>query len=241
MTVSAGTVAELWRYPVKSMGGEVCAALNIESRGVRGDRMWAVVDAEGRLGSGKNTRRFRRVEGLLNCSAQLDGDVPVVTLPGRRVVRAGDETTDQALREVLQRDDLSLCVETAVPHHDAAPLHLLTDASIAAVRQLVDDAPVDVRRFRPNIVIDTQASAGFVEDAWIGRRIRIGEVVVEVTEGTERCVMTNADQPGLARSHQVLKQISHRNDLDLGVYATVVQPGVVRRGDAVTLHDGDRP
>lgn len=231
----AGTVAELWRYPVKSMGGEPCADLVVEARGVVGDRLWAVVDDDGKLGSGKNTRRFRRVDGLLDCRARLDGDVPVVTLPDGRQMRAGDGYADQALREILHRGDLRLAVESDVAHHDAAPLHLVTDASIAAVRRLVDDATVDVRRFRPNLVVDTGLPPGFVEDAWVGHHVRVGGLVVEITGGTERCVMTNTGQPGLAQSHQVLKQISQANHLDLGVYADVVEPGRVRCGDVLTL------
>jgi uncharacterized protein len=235
MTPPAGAVAELWRYPVKSMGGEICAALAVEPRGVIGDRRWAVVDADGKLGSGKNTRRFRRIDGLLDCTARLDGDVPVMRFPDGHEVSAQNDAGDEALRSFLRRRDVSLSIETAVAHHDAAPLHLITDASISAVRRRVDDAAVDVRRFRPNIVVDTGLPPGFPEDAWIGRRIQIGEVVVEVTEGTERCVMTNAAQPGLERSHQVLTEIASANDLDLGVYATVVRPGLIRRGDPLSV------
>jgi len=235
MPVPLATVSELWRYPVKSMGGESREELPVEHRGVVGDRLWAVVDPEGRLGSGKDSRRFRRIDGLLDCRAALDADVPVITLPDGGRVRADDAEAAHVLGEVLHRDDLGLAVEASVPHHDAGPLHIVTLASVAAVRTVVDDATVDVARFRPNVVIDTGHDAGYVENAWVGRRLRIGEVVVEVTEGTERCVMVNASQPGLTRSHQVLRRISSGNGLALGVYATVVRPGVLRRGATVTF------
>ena len=77
-------IAALWRYPVKSMLGERCDELQIEARGAAGDRLYAVQDAEGKLGSGKNSGRFRRLEGLF--TFQAAGIPPMVTFPdGRRL------------------------------------------------------------------------------------------------------------------------------------------------------------
>ena len=77
-----GVVAGLMRYPVKSLAGEELDAAEMQGRGLAGDRAWAVYTPDGGIGSGKTTRRFRRVDGLLQLRATLAGSVPVVEFPG---------------------------------------------------------------------------------------------------------------------------------------------------------------
>lgn len=232
----AGVVAELWRYPVKSMLGERCENVELDSRGVLGDRLWAVRDGDGKLGSGKNTRRFRRIDGLFGFRARYDGAVPVVTFPGGCQVRGDDPHIDEQLRSALRRADVGLAPEAAVSHFDQAPLHLVTDSSLSWLAAAVTDAAVDGRRLRPNLVIATGQSAGFVEDAWVGRTMRIGRsAVVEFTHRTERCVMVNNAQDGLPQSSQVLRAVAEANGLSLGIYATVIQAGVVCLGDEIEM------
>jgi uncharacterized protein len=231
-----GIVAELWRYPVKSMLGERCEKVELDSRGVLGDRLWAVRDGEGKLGSGKNTRRFRRIDGLFGFRARYDGVVPVVTFPGGREVRGDDPHIDEQLRAALRRVDVGLAQEAAISHFDQAPLHLVTDSSLAWLAAAVTDAAVDARRLRPNVVLATGQPAGFAEDAWVGQTVRIGRsAVVEFTHRTERCVMVNNAQDALQQSSQVLRAVAEGNGLSLGVYAAVIRPGMVRVGDAVEM------
>ena len=85
-----GTVTWLARYPVKSMAGEELAEAAFGSCGVTGDRDWATYTTDGGIGSGKSTRRFRRVEGLLSHRAVLGGAVPLVVTPTGCTVRRGD-------------------------------------------------------------------------------------------------------------------------------------------------------
>jgi len=232
----AGIVAELWRYPVKSMLGERCEKVELDRRGVFGDRLWAVQDAGGKLGSGKNTRRFRRIDGLFGFSARSDGTVPVVTFPGGRQVRGDDPQIDEQLQCALLRTDVRLAREAAVSHFDQAPLHFVTDASLAWLTGAVTDAAVDARRLRPNLVIATGQSAGFAEDAWVGRTARIGRsVMVEFTHRTERCAMVNDAQDGLPPSSQVLRAVAEANGLSLGIYATVIRTGLVHLGDEIEM------
>jgi uncharacterized protein len=237
-----GTVAELWRYPVKSMRGERRDTLAIDERGVAGDRLYAVRDAAGKLGSGKNSRRFRRMDGLAWLRARYDprpgheGDAPIITFPDGREVRGDDERVHDDLRRALDRPDVTLVREQAVAHHDQDPLHIVTDASLAWLAAAVPGTVADARRLRPNLVIRTGRAPGPIEDAWAGRTARIGgEVVIEFTERTERCEMVNAAQEGLTRSGRVLKAIADGNDLTLGVYARVVRGGTVAPGDALRL------
>lgn len=229
----AGTVTELYRYPVKSMGGERLASARLDRDRLRGDRTYAVHDADGKLGSGKATRRFRRIDGLLDFRARYDGDVPVLTFPGGRELRGDDPGMDAALAAELGLP-VRLSTERAHSHLDAAPVHILTTASLRWIAAQIPDVPLTVARFRPNIVIDVAGDEP-VEDAWVGRRLRIGGVEATVTERVERCVMTNAAQPGLPHDNRVLKTLAARHDMTLGVYLDVRTPGVVAPGDPVEL------
>lgn len=97
---AVGRVAGVWRYPVKSLDGEQMPALALDRRGVERDRLWALVDGNGAIASGKRTRRFRRVPGLLRHSSHLDGEIPVITLSDGRAARADHEEAAELLREM---------------------------------------------------------------------------------------------------------------------------------------------
>jgi len=226
-------VQRVLRYPVKSLGGEALAACEIGARGLAGDREWAVVTRDGGVGSGKTTRRFRAVEGLLSLAAALDGDVPVVTLPDGSRVRADDPDAEGRLSAALGRP-VRLAREGGVAHHDDAPVHLCTTAGLAALGALAGPEAGDARRYRPNLVLDVPGS-GHLEDGWVGRRLRVGEVELAVTGRTVRCVMVTAAQQRMAAHPGLLRALAAERDLCAGVYADVVVPGLVREGDAVSL------
>jgi uncharacterized protein YcbX len=235
---AVGVVAELWRYPVKSMLGEQCGQVLMQDRGIVGDRLYAVRDGEGKFGSGKNTRRFRRIDGLHGFRARYDGIIPVVTLPAGHQVRGDDPQADAHLQRALRRPDVGLAREAGISHFDQAPLHLITDASLSWLAAAVPDVQVDARRIRPNLVLRTGQFAALIEDAWVGRTARIGHsAVVEFTHRTERCVMINNAQDGLAHSSQVLRAVAEANEMMLGIYAKVIRPGTVRLGDEMLLMD----
>ena len=228
-----GSVLSLTRYPVKSLGGESLPRVEVTPRGLVGDRVCAVHTADGFIGSGKSSYRFRHVDGLLTLRARLSGDRPLVEFPDGTVAPAGDPDTDRRLSDLLGRP-LSLRVETTVRHHDASPLHLVTTASLRRLEQVLGE-PVDPRRLRANLVLDVDGT-GFVEQAWPGRELHLGDrVVLALGEGMARCAMVNAAQPGLAHDPRVLKLIARENDLDLGLQATVRRPGPLAVGDPVHL------
>ena len=129
--MSPGHVAALWRYPVKSMLGEQCDAVEIDNRGVVGDRVLAVRDPEGKLGSGKSSRRFRKMDGLLELAATYDGDVPVIAMPDGTTVRGDDPAVHDALSAHVGRS-VRLAREDGVPHFDDGPVHLVTTSALAA-------------------------------------------------------------------------------------------------------------
>lgn len=223
-------VASLRRYPVKSLVGERLEVADVVERGLRGDRLWAVRDEDGKLGSGKSSRRFRAMPGLLDLAATYDGDVPVLSFPDGRTLRGDDPAVHAALSAHVGRP-VTLAREAGVSHFDDGPVHLVTTGSLRAVEQQLGE-PVDPRRFRPNLVVDTGDLTGFVEDAWVGVRLLVGEVLLEVVAPMPRCVMVNLPQVGLGAA-RVLDVVAAVNDTNLGVLATVVTPGRVRVGDEV--------
>lgn len=235
--MQVGTVERIWRYPVKSMLGERLPAAEVEPRGLVGDRRYAVRDADGRLGSGKSNSRFRKFAALLASTARYGPDgVVVLTLPDGRTVRADEDRVHQELSAALGRDGVRLAAEAEVSHFDASPVHLVTTASLGWLADAVPAVTVDERRLRPNLLIRTGQRAGTVEDAWVGRPLRVGDRVrLRVTDRTERCVMANAAQPGLEHRGEILKAVADGNDLTLGIYAEVLAGGTVRLGDPVVL------
>jgi uncharacterized protein YcbX len=120
---------------------------------------------------------------------------------------------------------------------DAAVVHVLTTATLDRLRELYPPGRFEVRRFRPNIVVRPAADAnGFVEDDWIGSTVRIGdEVRLSITGPCPRCVMTTLAQGDLPKDSGILRTAARHNQVNVGVYATVVQGGDIRRSAAVVV------
>ena len=247
-------VVSLWRYPVKSMQGEELDAVPISRLGLLGDRAYALDDAgDGRVASAKDTRRWPSLldfHAFYDPSPQSDlGTPPVkIALPVGRVVASDDPGVDDLLSLALgrgarlqSRGDVAEGVSgpDAVGFFDAATVHLLTTSTLERLRALYPSGLFDVRRFRPNVVIDTDGRPGFVEDGWVGQTLTIGDGVrLEVTEPCERCVMTTLAQAGLPYDPGILRTVATGHDLNVGVYARVLRGGIVSRGQAVVV---DRP
>jgi uncharacterized protein YcbX len=131
---------------------------------------------------------------------------------------------------------------------DYAALHLLTSSSMEAMQKLYPEGRFEVRRFRPNITIDTSGLDGFVENDWVGKTIRLGDTLrVHISYPCPRCVMPTLAQGDLPADGGILKHAVAKNTPfvsfagkelpSVGVYAKVVQPGWVKRGDTITIED----
>ena len=120
---------------------------------------------------------------------------------------------------------------------DCAVVHLLTTATLDRLRELNPPGRFEVRRFRPNIVLEAaNGEKDFVEDAWIGQTLAIGDAVrLSITGPCARCVMTTLPQGDLPRDTGILRTAAQHNRANVGVYASVLQGGMVRRGDSVRL------
>jgi uncharacterized protein YcbX len=120
---------------------------------------------------------------------------------------------------------------------DLATVHVLTTATINRLRELYPEGRFEVRRFRPNVVVELDSGAsGFAENDWIGRTLAVGdEIRLKVTGGCPRCVMTTLPQGDLPKDPGILRAAAQHNDVNVGVYASVSSGGSVRRGDRVTI------
>ena len=271
------TVKELWRYPVKSMGGESLATVSIGSGGIANDRGWALQEsATGKIASAKNPRAFG---ALLDYAATVDGDsedaVVTITGPEGFSVQSSNTHHASALSDVIGRpvtleragevdalyesewpdmeglviSNMSLDLPVAMSTEktsfvDLAAIHLLSTASLHTLAALAPESGVDVRRFRPNLVIDTGDATGFVDTEWVGHEVAIGDsVVLRISDNATRCVMTTLAQGSLPQDRNVLKTLAVENQQEFaglgrsacfGVYAEVVTGGSVRVGDEVS-------
>jgi uncharacterized protein YcbX len=238
-------VEQIWRYPVKSLGGERISASSVDARGLIGDRLWAVQDVDGKLGSGKSTTRFRHMAGLLGATAhfasepgETDIEPPVVRGPDGTEYPVSTGAADRFIAGVTGLPQVRIQRETAVSHFDEVPLSAIGTATLAWLQAQVP-VGIEPRRFRANLVVRTDEP--FAEESWLGRKIRIGAdcdaVVAELDRVLERCVMVGMAQPGLAQSGAILKCIGRRDihPLQLAVGGYVTSPGVVRVNDPITV------
>ena len=228
-------VIQIWRYPIKSVGGEELSTATITDLGVDGDRGWGLVDD-----SNGYVLTARREPKLLMATCRLVDGVPVATTGtgdtlrtsadwtgwlGRtvRLERAGDSggTYENPLDAENEADWVSWQGPPGA-WHDSARSRI----SLVSTGSLGD---WDVRRFRANIVVD-----GSGEDEFVGSQIRIGdEVEATVMKGIDRCVMVTRPQPGLERDLDVLRTISKRPSSTFCIGALIDRGGVITAGDRV--------
>ena len=277
----------MWRYPVKSMLGEVVDTVTISERGLAGDRAYALIDVEtGFVLSAKNPRRWGmlfacRAEYLEPPSAGDDPPPVRITMHDGTTLQSDDPDADESLSRALGRavrlekrapdapriEDMAADVEE-IPveergkvHHgqiallappgsffDCAAVHVMTTSSLAAVSVAYPAGRFDPARFRPNVLVDSGAAAGFVENAWVGRALRVGpDALLDLVMSAPRCVMTTLAQGDLPADKGILQAIGRENRFDipglgpsscLGVYGMVSAGGAVTVGDAVGVGPG---
>ncbi|MBA2515678.1 MAG: MOSC N-terminal beta barrel domain-containing protein [Solirubrobacterales bacterium] len=232
-------ILELWRYPVKSLQGEQVESVAVEPQGLQGDRRCALYDVESGLGL-----TARRVPELLFASAQWREDGTVdITLPDGSVAQDDDALSTWLGRRVTLRSldaDVALRYENVLDYEREAESGWEEFVGAAGAFHdspgfrvsLVSQATIgswDRRRFRSNVLLDGEG-----EDGLVGRKVTLGDAVIDVGDRIERCVMTTRPQPdGIERDLQVMRTIARERDARLAVGGLVAQPGVVRVGDTL--------
>jgi uncharacterized protein YcbX len=210
-------VAELWRYPVKSLRGEQLAEAAIGVLGVPSDRLVHARRPGGRVFTA------RTHPGLLGLQGGVDAE-GVPTIDG---VRWDDARSLAAIRAVTELDAELVYYDGDGPERfDVLPLSVATDGGVAAVG-------VDRRRFRPNILIE--GVGGLAEREWVGRTLRIGAALIGVRQVRGRCVMTTFDPDTLEQDISVLQKIVFDLDGRTALDCYVVEPGLARVSDPVEL------
>lgn len=274
MSQQVGHVSGLFRYPVKSMLGESLPTAEVDAHGLPGDRGLAFIDTEtGKVVSAKYPARWRAMltaRAMLNGEARItlpdgqtitasdpDLDAVISNLVGRSVrasaVRTAGDTVDRAIPEEVieygetadvEHTQLELAEQSPTEHFvDYASLHLITTSTLAAAAPPGAE-PVDPDRYRPNIVIDSGEATGFLENDWVGRRLLLGEVEIQVILPTPRCAIPTLAHGDLPRDNQAVHQLLQRNRIPVegfgvlpaaGVYAEVLTPGRITLRDEVRL------
>lgn len=225
-------LAAIHVFPVKSMGGQTVPRWPVAPERLLGDRGWAVRDADGRLGSGKDSRRFRRVDPLFAWRARLADPTgtPQVCGPDGVWLAAGEAATDAALSSHCGQD-LTLAAGSGIDHLDAAPVSLVGTATLARLgADLGLAAPVDPRHLRANLVVETDEP--YVEDAWVDRRLGIGGAWFDVIKRVTRCRMVDIAQADLPPLPGLLRATGAR-DACAAVYLRPLAPAEIAVGDAV--------
>lgn len=240
MTMQVGHVSELVRYPVKSMAGTAIESASLGWHGLAGDRRFAFR----RVGNGSGfpwLTASSLAELLLYHPFGLDESTGE-PLPTHVRTPAGGNLelrSAELEREVAGR--FGSGVELMNLNHgifDDAPVSVLSLATIAGVGR-VAGAELDRRRFRANIVLETRDPEPFLEDGWVGGTLVFGDSegapAVRVTAPDVRCMMINLDPDTSKQDPRVLRAVVRLNGNNAGVYGTVVQTGMIRVGQPVSL------
>ena len=246
-------IAELWRYPVKSLLGERLLTLSLVGDGVEGDRMWGIQDRnDGRI------LTARREPRLLFASSRVAAHgIPVITLPDGQELAGLGSATDAALSAWLGKavtlvaatesdaaraeyfadatDDTSRAIEWTMPKDrfvDAFPVLIMTTAGLLAGASAYSAGTWDVRRFRPNVFIRIDGE-GWLEDAWTDRQLSIGSAQLVPRQRCIRCTMVNRAQPGLDKDVNIYKTLHRTHEGEAGMWTQVMRPGSISEGDLV--------
>jgi uncharacterized protein YcbX len=208
-------VAELWRYPVKSMGGERLESAQMGPLGIVGDRVVQAVDTRGHFITSRTHPR------LLGLHATLDSS-------GEPIVDGLPWTDPKVLEKIadIAGPTARLVRDDSANRFDILPLLVATDGAIQAFGH-------DGRRLRPNIVIG--GVEGMAERTWEGQCLRVGEVVIGIEDLRMRCVMTTFNPDTLKQDRGVLREIVRKFDGKLALNCYVIQGGEIHVGDEVQL------
>jgi uncharacterized protein YcbX len=210
-------IAEIWRYPVKSMAGEMLERAYVDYTGIDGDRVAHIENSRSLLVTARTHPRLLGHHATLDAAGEplVDGtpwNQPEVQNKVVAIVGEGAR---------LVRDEDIRCF-------DILPLLVATDGAISAFGH-------DRRRLRPNIMIG--GVEGLAERDWPGQILRIGEVRIGVRDLRGRCVMTTYDPDTLEQDRRVLQGILREFDGKLALNCFVIWPGQIRVGDPVELQD----
>jgi uncharacterized protein YcbX len=235
-----GTLQSIFRHPVKAMRGEQLASSQVDAFGLYGDRAYSFLD-ESRNGKFLSADV---VPALLGYHAIMTDGGDANQYPEIRVTaRDGSVHTwgESLFSRVAETAKRPITPMAGTPSEGGQNwedhILLVTDASLREIARLIGWDQIDPRRFRGNLVVVLEDEEPFAEDSWIGKQIRINDVVLQVNKHCERCMYVNIDPDTLEMHPAVLKTCVQRHENHFGVYASVVTPGSLSEGDAVFINE----
>jgi len=241
MPIEIGHVEAIFRYPVKSIGGERLEAANLGWHGLEGDRRLAFRRIEDR--SGFPWLTASKLPSLLLFTPQRREDGVPEDLPAHICTPDGREMpvfSEDLAAEVGRR--YGAPVEMMQLRHgifDDAGISVIASDTVREIGRLAGMTP-DVRRFRPNVVLRLLRPAPFQEDEWLGGVLSFGEgddsPAIAVTMHDVRCAMVNLDPDSARAAPEVLKAVVRANQNNAGIYGTVTHIGRLAVGQAVVFH-----
>jgi uncharacterized protein YcbX len=219
-------VDQLWRYPVKSVGGEQLGVAAVGAFGVDGDRTLAVQDQRGEVTWAGAIPALMQVRAV-----QLADGVAELILPDGQRFGSDAAQADRLLGAAVGEP---VTLVRHRPDDPDAALLVLTTTSLRCLGLALPDSTIDATRFRPNLVLDGvpgQPGTPYPEHAWIGRRVAIGAVRLRFTRVCDRCVMITKKTPTVPHDKAVLRWVARELGNAFGVYAAVEVPGRIGIGD----------
>ena len=241
--MESGRISAIFRYPVKSMAGELMDVARLGWHGIEGDRRLAfrrLADTSGFpwLTASKLPQLLLYKPFRLDSNNADPLPTHVRTADGKEYELRSDE-----LREEVSKRFGSDVELMNLKHgiFDESPISVITLGTVQSVARESGRGVglCDLRRFRPNVVIESDNPVPFAENKWVGRTLMFGEgnsgPAIGVTMKDERCVMVNFDPDTAERDSEVMKSIVRLNENYAGVYGTVVRTGELRVGQVVTL------
>lgn len=230
----AGRVVGLWRYPVKSMAGEALSEIDVSWHGLAGDRRWAFIrNGVPRSGFPWLTLRERGDMSHYHPSF-VEPDRPDESALVVRTPEGVDHVIDDPVLAAHLAPDGARLIKQDRGIFDTFPLSLVSTRTLAQLSDAVG-LPLDVQRFRPNILVETTEEGESPEDAWVGRVLRVGAMRMRIDKRDGRCVVITIDPVTTERNPLILKTVARDRDGCVGVYGSTVEPGRVAVDDAVFI------
>lgn len=221
----------------------LCAA---RCRNGDGDHVDVIFPDDNVLGA-ENPQAHDKVSRLIGHASTIEPLRPVADLDFYRRYRVDDHSWLDELKATFDRENgeplpgffdefpAAAAEFVALPgtFFLVTPFHLLTTATLATLKQMQPQSDWDARRFRPNVIIDTGAATGLLEQQWVGKKLVLGEATIECPSTTPRCGAITRAQRDFAADKSILRTVVSKADQNVGIYGNTLIAGDLRVGDAV--------
>jgi uncharacterized protein len=239
-----GHIKEIVRHPIKSFGGEFVQKSKIMDYGLYGDRSHAYLD-ETQKGDFLTITQFPE---MVRYKARFVGEELIEEYPKVEVTtpegKVFDWEDEELLTDIENKSKRKITTTKYSPSHvpigPIAVEHILlaTDASLEHLEGIWGKDEIDFRRFRPNLFIALKDKIPYLEEKWMGKRIKIGsEVEIQLVAHCERCMIITVDPDNAERDSSLHKTLIKERNNNFGVYASVIKTGDIQVNDEVHLLD----